>query len=115
MQNDWLLEGRAVDDRGQGTTWEWRDVDGSLPTPDDVAMLEGLMREDFTQVYGHVPTRVAVGWLPSCGVDSLYKLPTWREALETEQPTWAQTLATDDRYHDRGRRGLWVVDEEEGT
>lgn len=52
MQNDWLLEGRAVDDRGQGTTWEWRDVDGSLPTPDDVAMLEGLMREDFTQVYG---------------------------------------------------------------
>lgn len=102
-KTDWKLEGRAVDDVGNGSTWEWRDVpglrnqQGTLPDRTERVMLEALMRDDFAEVFGHPPTRVEVVWLPSCGVDSLYKLPTWRQALDAMPD------------EDQGRRGLWVT------
>lgn len=90
----YILYGRAVDDKGNGTIWEWTTGEsGVLPNSTERSELTLLMSDYFRGVFNHNPTRTAVVALPSCGVDSPHKLARW------------------DRNPEDGSRGLWIEED----
>lgn len=104
--SDYLIIGRAVNDRGSGWEYRWRDSGGVLPNDDERHRLVTLMADHFYEVFGVNPTRTAVVALPSMG-EKLYKHPKWMDALDSgDNSCGGHGLHVDDAdaWPARGRR-----------